>query len=159
MGGCPWAGRIGKPRDQNTAGLPAGVKAEYAITMKPFRAKPSQTGPSGPTQARFGRLTQADGTEFKGWTWIQVWGSTRHQETGRRLDLNQEIRSTALEPAEAGEFIIQKFIECLLHVSHSPTVCWLISGQGLYVSLKRSLHDSHIINVLLFKSYEFLDIF
>lgn len=98
-------------------------------------------------------------TEFGSWTWLEFGGLTRHQETGRRLDLNQEIRNSVLEPEEPTEFITQTFIECLLHVIHSPRVCWLISGWGPCTSLRRSLHDSHVVNILLFKSYPFLDIF
>lgn len=78
----------------------------------------------------------------------------------------QELRSSVLEPEEMSEFttlgwlfIQQTFIECLPHVRHSPRVCWLISGWGLYTSLKRSLCGSHVDNILLLKSYKFLDIF
>ena len=43
-----WVGRM-EQLDQNTAGPPAGVELEDAIIVKAFRAKPSQTGASGPT--------------------------------------------------------------------------------------------------------------
>lgn len=93
--------------DQNTAGPPNGVEVEDAIIVKAFRAKPSQTQARHrqdlalvgvPAQARY--MAQ----HSRGWTQIEVWGSTAHQETGRRCRLNHEIRSSVLEPEEASEF-------------------------------------------------------